>query len=105
MPALVTCSRCGDLYSESSALCPTCGTRRSGAEAVVSRPGEPGEPAMTAVVVKDFDMPFGSMVSFMVKWAIAAIPAFIILVAIGWAASFLLGILPFHWFGSGHGVV
>lgn len=31
------------------------------------------------VVVTDFQMPFASMVGFMVKWAIAAIPAIIIL--------------------------
>jgi hypothetical protein len=42
------------------------------------------------VVVKDLDMPFGSMVTFMVKWAIAAIPALIILSLIGTA---LFGIL------------
>ena len=33
----------------------------------------------TPVVVNDFNMPFGSMVGFMVKWAIASIPAAIIL--------------------------
>ena len=31
------------------------------------------------VKVSDFDMPFGSMVVFMVKWAIASIPALLIL--------------------------
>ena len=31
------------------------------------------------VLVTDFQMPFASMVGFMVKWAIAAIPAIIIL--------------------------
>ena len=31
------------------------------------------------VVVVDIDIPFWSMVTLMVKWAIAAIPAFIIL--------------------------
>ena len=31
------------------------------------------------VVVKDINMSFGSMVVFMIKWAIAAIPAMIIL--------------------------
>ena len=31
------------------------------------------------VKVSDFDMPFGSMVVFMVKWAIASIPVLIIL--------------------------
>lgn len=35
------------------------------------------------VQVVDFDMPFGSMVGFMVKWAIAAIPALLILTALG----------------------
>ena len=29
--------------------------------------------------VRSFDMPFGDMVIFMVKWALASIPAFIIL--------------------------
>ena len=32
--------------------------------------------------VKSFDMPFGDMVVFMVKWALASIPAFIILAII-----------------------
>lgn len=36
-----------------------------------------------SVVVEDIKMPFMSMVAFMVKWAIAAIPAMIILVLIG----------------------
>lgn len=34
----------------------------------------------TRVVVTDIRMPFWSMVVFMVKWAIAAIPAMIILI-------------------------
>ena len=33
----------------------------------------------TQVVVTDIQMPFVSMVVFMVKWALAAIPAFLIL--------------------------
>lgn len=35
------------------------------------------------VVVVDIKMPFMSMVTFMVKWAIASIPAFIVLAVIG----------------------
>ena len=35
------------------------------------------------VVVTDIQMPFGSMVVFMIKWAIAAIPAAIILFSLG----------------------
>ena len=42
------------------------------------------------VVVTDIKMPFGSMVVFMVKWAVATIPAIIMLTVIG---SITLGIL------------
>lgn len=35
------------------------------------------------VVVKDFQMSFGSMVVFMIKWSLAAIPALLILAATG----------------------
>ena len=34
------------------------------------------------VVVTDFDMSFGSMVGFMVKWAFASIPAMLIIGAV-----------------------
>jgi hypothetical protein len=46
------------------------------------------------VVVMDISMPFGSMVVFMVKWAIAAIPAMIIL-------GVLWGLLMAFFFGLG----
>jgi hypothetical protein len=42
------------------------------------------------VVVTDIQMPFGSMVIFMVKWAFAAIPAVLILIAVGFLGSALL---------------
>ena len=46
------------------------------------------------VVVKDIQMSLGSMVVFMVKWAIAAIPAFLILVALWFLVStFFVGVL------------
>lgn len=41
------------------------------------------EKEINHVVVVDVKMPFLSMVVFMVKWAIAAIPALIILAIIG----------------------
>lgn len=44
-----------------------------------------------AVSVVDIKMPFMSMVTFMVKWAIASIPAFIILVLIGVASTSFIG--------------
>ena len=37
------------------------------------------EPLVQSVAITDIHMPFGSMVVFMIKWAIAAIPALIIL--------------------------
>jgi len=43
------------------------------------------------VVVTDIRMPFWSMVVFMVKWAIAAIPALVILTGIWWITVALLG--------------
>jgi hypothetical protein len=45
------------------------------------------------VIVTDFKMPFESMVVFMVKWAIASIPAMIILfVAFSFLSIFIGGI-------------
>lgn len=37
---------------------------------------------MNEVVIKDIQMPFWSMVTFMVKWAFASIPAMIIVAII-----------------------
>ena len=46
------------------------------------------------VEVSDIDMPFGSMVVFMVKWAIASIPAILILMVLfAIFGGFFLGIL------------
>lgn len=38
---------------------------------------------ISSVVVVDIQMPFGSMVTFMVKWVLASIPAIVILFVIG----------------------
>jgi len=44
------------------------------------------------VTIEDIKMPFGSMVEFMVKWAIASIPAFIILFLIGMMVMGVFGV-------------
>ena len=49
------------------------------------------------VVVTDVKIPFWSMVVLLVKWAIAAIPALIILLVIGAVASALMAAI----FGGG----
>lgn len=43
------------------------------------------------VIVTDINMPFMSMVIFMVKWVIASIPAFIILSVLGAVLTGILG--------------
>jgi hypothetical protein len=50
-----------------------------------------------AVVVTDIHMPFSSMVIFMVKWAIAAIPALIILMVMSATFWGILTGLLFPW--------
>jgi hypothetical protein len=49
-----------------------------------------GERGRREVVVTDIRMPFASMVIFMVKWAIAAIPAMIILGVLWWLVMAIL---------------
>ncbi len=53
------------------------------------------------VVVTDVKIPFWSMVMLMVKWAIAAIPALIILLVIGAVVSMafaaIFGVGTHHW--------
>lgn len=49
------------------------------------------KPVQHQVIVTDFDMPFGSMVGFMIKWSIAAIPALIVLGVLGVMIVLLLG--------------
>jgi hypothetical protein len=55
------------------------------------------------VVVTDIKIPFWSMVVLMVKWALAAIPAVIILFVVGAILSMALGFLfgdTFTWRGK-----
>jgi hypothetical protein len=56
------------------------------------------------VVVVDVKIPFWSMVVLLVKWAIAAIPAMIILLVLGAAVSMVLSGV-FHWSWMGRGMV
>jgi len=45
------------------------------------------------VVVTDIKMPFWSRVSFMIKWAFAAIPAMFVLAVIGVIISLVLSLI------------
>jgi hypothetical protein len=53
------------------------------------------------IVVTDIKIPFMSMVVLLVKWALAAIPAMLILIVIGMAFSMVMSALfgGFGWHG------
>jgi len=55
------------------------------------------KPVESKVKIVDIDMPFWSMVGFMVKAAIAAIPAFMILVSLWFMSVFLFGLVFDTW--------
>jgi hypothetical protein len=48
------------------------------------------------ISVVDFDMPFGRMIVFMIKWAFAAIPALVII----WTVLFVLFLIATLFFSS-----
>ena len=45
----------------------------------------------TEVTVVDVQMPFGSMVMFILKWTLASIPAVIIVMCIGFVVALMFG--------------
>ena len=51
----------------------------------------PVTPPRAEVTVVDVQMPFGSMVVFILKWTLASIPALIILAVVGALIAGLLG--------------
>lgn len=73
----IPCPECGNAVSTSAAFCPHCGLLS-------------GKAGSLQVTVTDFNMDFGSIVIFLVKIVIAAIPAILILFMLGltFAAAF-----------------
>jgi len=65
---------------------------------------DPIESRPARVVVVDFDMPMGSMVKLMVKWAIASIPAVIVLLFVAGLVAGLLGGVMGAWTSGLRGV-
>ena len=59
----------------------------------------PVAPVRQSVVITDIDMPFGSMVRFIVKWVIASIPAILILWVI---MAIIAGIIALLFGGAFH---
>jgi hypothetical protein len=73
------CPHCGATVGPYDQKCAACGKGLSGRALLGTSPVSAASETIARVSVVDINMPFGSMVSFMVKWAIAAIPAIIIL--------------------------
>lgn len=86
------CPRCGLFSPETAERC-DCGYEFKRRAAAIQRANDVTTPVdpMAKVSVVDVSMPFGSMVLFMVKWAIASIPALLILVALGMIVAALVG--------------
>jgi len=80
----IICPHCGYKNVQHQSICHKCGKRLD------EPPSEENKSEVhkinnqtQEVIVKDIHMGFGSMVTFMVKWAIASIPAFLILFILG----------------------
>jgi uncharacterized membrane protein YvbJ len=91
------CSSCGHQNHIGAACCHRCQALFVDVENIRFKDGVPDEKfqGKLEVTVIDIRMPFWSMVNFMVKWAIAAIPALIILSVI------FMGLLMMAGVGSG----
>lgn len=73
--SLIACPECTKQVSSFAPNCPGCGCP-------IKATGETKASEAQRVSIEDVHMEFGSMVVFMIKWAIAVIPAAIILVII-----------------------
>lgn len=81
------CQACGNKVSKHAVNCPACGHPQY-------TPSSQAQTKAQKVSVTDVDMPFGSMVLFIIKWTLAAIPAAIIILIIGtFLLSFFAGVL------------
>lgn len=92
-----SCVECGVVYAQYEQ---NKRLQQSSVAVVTAAPPISGEvkdalrefPGAQPVVVVDFRMGFGSMVSFMVKWALASIPELIILLVLGWGLLSILSL-------------
>jgi hypothetical protein len=109
---MIQCPQCKTKNPNTSSKCESCGTSLKSAQpskgaamnAVVNQlfdkldtlnerisEIEQNTGKSSGVTVSDIKMPFGSMVVLMVKWAIASIPAMIILFIIGSIVTGIFG--------------
>ena len=80
MEETICCPKCTTLNRISRTVCKSCGTSLE-KEYIAMLNNEKeilGRKTREGIVIEDIQMPFGSMIVFMVKWAFASIPAIII---------------------------
>jgi hypothetical protein len=90
------CPRCGLLNPATAERC-DCGFQFNPQQPTgrdnFSQGSRAKDPFPARVVVVDVEMRFWSMVAFMVKWAIASIPALVILILLGALAAAVFPLL------------
>ena len=90
------CPDCGLTYPPNAIRC-DCGFNfKTGVKYVLPEPSarDTKTSIYGGVIIKDIDMPFGSMIKFMVKWALASIPAIIILtIIVSFCMSLIMGVV------------
>lgn len=87
---IVECPECGEMYSTHAGECPKCGGSGEQGEEVSALEDREDRSGPREVVVADVKMSFGNMVAFMVKWALASIPAALILGFVFWMGWMLV---------------
>jgi hypothetical protein len=87
------CANCGHDNAPGPSNCEKCGSslKGKGSDVITDAPGGGGGRTTLLVKVVDLDIPFSQMVVLLVKWAIASIPAVLILFAIVTALGFVFG--------------
>jgi hypothetical protein len=90
LDSLMTPIMCGECYKAGRSLPKAIEKLPSNSPSIIVEDDPNSITDRARVKVVDIDMPFGSMVVFMVKWSLASIPAFIILTIF---FSVLFGIL------------
>lgn len=84
------CANCGEAIPAGSDTCPLCGFDRQGKPPALGQ-ASPVQWMRPSVVLAGLDVPFGQLVWFLVKVAIAAVPAMIIVAAFWFFVIAVLG--------------
>ena len=99
MEEVICCPKCSERNRISRTNCKICGFKLREDEVPAIAKSTKDETLVISanqegIIIKDIQMPFGSMIVFMVKWALASIPAFIIIsVIIAICLSVFTGLL------------